>query len=290
MLIRAGSERRATGGTAMNDQSSRSHAMFIITLTQFLGAGDDATKRTSRLKLVDLAGSENLNKSKAAGQRQQARAASGMPCHARADTHRCCGCCNAACCCMLLLHCCTLLPLRLRVGELCGQEAMAINSALSTLKRVLNALVKRTPHIPFRDSVLTRLLADSVGGNSRTTMIATVSPAAYNADETKNTLVWACKVRVAPASPPQVAGMPTSPALAQARRITNKAVVNEDNERLRMKRLEQEVARLKQLLAQASSRSDAAGAAAPGLSEEGALWRCCAVPPPRSPTRQPSEK
>ena len=78
-------------------------------------------------------------------------------------------------------------------------EAVSINKALSTLRRVLDACAsngngKRT-HIPFRDSALTKLLADSIGGNSRTTMIAAVGPSLYNYAESKNTLQWACKAR-----------------------------------------------------------------------------------------------
>ena len=137
MFIRAGSDRRAQASTDMNDTSSRSHAVFIVELTQHIGG----SRRTSQLKLVDLAGSENINKSGVTGQRQV--------------------------------------------------EAVSINKALSTLRRVLDALTKQskedsngtgkkkgaTTHIPFRDSALTKLLADSMGGNCRTTMIAAVGPA-----------------------------------------------------------------------------------------------------------------
>eukprot|EP00164_Ancoracysta_twista_P007011 GFYU01009873.1.p1 GENE.GFYU01009873.1~~GFYU01009873.1.p1 ORF type:complete len:553 (+),score=154.13 GFYU01009873.1:72-1661(+) len=174
LFIRIGSERRSTSGTEMNHASSRSHALFTITLTQTFGGGE--TTRTSRIKLVDLAGSENLNKSKATGQRQQ--------------------------------------------------EATAINSALSSLKRVLTALVNKSTHVPFRDSALTKLLADSLGGNSRTTMVATVSPSVYNLSETKSTLTWACR----------------------ARKIKNTATVNEDNDKRKVKTLEDEVELLKKQL------------------------------------------
>ena len=176
MFIRAGSDRRACAATDMNDVSSRSHAVFIVELTQHISG----SRRTSSIKLVDLAGSENINKSGATGQRQV--------------------------------------------------EAVSINKALSTLRRVLDALAKEskaakgaTSHIPFRDSVLTKLLADSMGGNCRTTMIAAVGPSSYNYAESKNTLTWACK----------------------ARKIKCQAVKNEQNDGVKLKSLKSEVEELR---------------------------------------------
>lgn len=68
-------------------------------------------------------------------------------------------------------------------------EAVKINQSLSTLGNVISALVDgRSSHIPYRNSKLTRLLQDSLGGNSKTVMIANVGPADYNADETLTTL------------------------------------------------------------------------------------------------------
>jgi len=68
-------------------------------------------------------------------------------------------------------------------------EAVKINLSLSTLGNVISALVDgRSSHVPYRNSKLTRLLQDSLGGNAKTVMIATVGPADYNADETLNTL------------------------------------------------------------------------------------------------------
>eukprot|EP01044_Picomonas_judraskeda_P002360 COSAG03_NODE_167_length_11280_cov_8.065468_5_plen_716_part_00 len=187
MFIRAGSDRRACASTNMNDTSSRSHAVFIVELTQHIAG----SRRTSQLKLVDLAGSENINKSGVTGQRQV--------------------------------------------------EAVSINKALSTLRRVLDALTKQskeeakgtsgkkgaTTHVPFRDSALTKLLADSMGGNCRTTMIAAVGPASYNYAESKNTLTWACK----------------------ARKIKCQAVKNEKNDQGNIKSLKSEVEELRAKLA-----------------------------------------
>jgi hypothetical protein len=69
------------------------------------------------------------------------------------------------------------------------KEGISINVGLLTLGNVISALSdpkRKTKHIPYRDSKLTRILQDSLGGNSRTLMIACVSPAHINADETLN--------------------------------------------------------------------------------------------------------
>ena len=80
------------------------------------------------------------------------------------------------------------------------KEGVAINSSLLTLGNVICALSdgdarKRGGHVPYRNSKLTRLLADSLGGNSRTVMLACVSPAEVNVDETLNTLRYAARAR-----------------------------------------------------------------------------------------------
>jgi len=67
-------------------------------------------------------------------------------------------------------------------------EAKNINKSLLSLGQVINALVKKSSHVPYRDSKLTELLADSLGGNTKTAMFATVSPASTNYDETSSTL------------------------------------------------------------------------------------------------------
>ena len=68
-------------------------------------------------------------------------------------------------------------------------EAVKINLSLSTLGNVISALVDgHSTHIPYRNSKLTRLLQDSLGGNSKTVMIANIGPSEYNSDETLNTL------------------------------------------------------------------------------------------------------
>ena len=70
-----------------------------------------------------------------------------------------------------------------------------INQSLLTLGRVINALVDKSPHIPYRESKLTRLLQDSLGGQTRTCIIATVGPALSNLEETVSTLEYASKAK-----------------------------------------------------------------------------------------------
>ncbi|EAQ93720.1 hypothetical protein CHGG_01955 [Chaetomium globosum CBS 148.51] len=74
-------------------------------------------------------------------------------------------------------------------------EAGLINKSLLTLGRVINALVDRSPHIPYRESKLTRLLQDSLGGRTKTCIIATISPAKSNLEETISTLDYAFRAK-----------------------------------------------------------------------------------------------
>ena len=76
-----------------------------------------------------------------------------------------------------------------------AREAGNINQSLLTLGRVITALVEKTPHVPYRESKLTRILQDSLGGHTRTSIIATVSPASINQEETMSTLDYACRAK-----------------------------------------------------------------------------------------------
>lgn len=76
-----------------------------------------------------------------------------------------------------------------------AREAGTINQSLLTLGRVINALLERKPHIPYRESKLTRLLQDSLGGKTKTCIIATISPAASNIEETLSTLEYAHRAK-----------------------------------------------------------------------------------------------
>lgn len=171
--LEQGSLSRATGSTNMNNQSSRSHAIFTITLEQMrklnaVSLGDSPPSESmneeylcAKLHLVDLAGSERAKRTGSDGLR--------------------------------------------------FKEGVHINKGLLALGNVISALGdekkrKEGVHVPYRDSKLTRLLQDSLGGNSRTVMIACISPADINAEETLNTLKYANR----------------------ARNIQNKPVVNRD--------------------------------------------------------------
>ena len=119
------------------------------------------------------------------------------------------------------------------------KEATKINMSLSALGNVISALVDgRHSHIPYRDSKLTRLLQDSLGGNTKTVMIAAISPADYNLDETLSTLRYA----------------------SRAKAIKNKPRVNEDPKDALLKQYEDEIKRLKAML-------ENGGPAAPSLSQ-----------------------
>jgi len=108
------------------------------------------------------------------------------------------------------------------------KEATKINLSLSALGNVISALVanKAGRHIPYRDSKLTRLLQSSLGGNTKTIMIAAISPAEYNYEETLSTLRYANR----------------------AKNIKNKPKVNEDPKDALLKEYQSEIARLKALL------------------------------------------
>ncbi|XP_016939393.3 chromosome-associated kinesin KIF4 isoform X2 [Drosophila suzukii] len=136
-----GSSGRAVAATAMNETSSRSHAIFTLTLVATKLDGKESA--TSRFNLVDLAGSERCSKTLASGER--------------------------------------------------FKEGVNINKGLLALGNVINALGsgQAAGFIPYRASKLTRMLQDSLGGNSITLMIACVSPADYNVAETLSTLRYA---------------------------------------------------------------------------------------------------
>lgn len=133
-----GSQNRTIASTRMNERSSRSHSIFVMTIAQKdLGTG---TSKLSRIYFVDLAGSEKVAKTDVKGKQLE--------------------------------------------------EAKNINKSLTALGMVINTLAegKKGSHIPYRDSKLTRLLQDSLGGNSMTTLLIACSMCSYNDKETLSTL------------------------------------------------------------------------------------------------------
>ncbi|KAM8862792.1 kinesin-like protein KIF1B isoform 1-T2 [Spinachia spinachia] len=191
-LMDAGNKARTVAATNMNETSSRSHAVFTIVFTQKKhdSETDISTEKVSKISLVDLAGSERADSTGATGTRLK--------------------------------------------------EGANINKSLTTLGKVISALAevtqdnctskskkkKKTDFIPYRDSVLTWLLRENLGGNSRTAMVAALSPADINYDETLSTLRYADR----------------------AKNIKCNAVINEDPNNKLVRDLKDEVARLKELL------------------------------------------
>lgn len=112
------------------------------------------------------------------------------------------------------------------------KEASKINRALSSLGNVISALAEKSPHVPYRDSKLTRLLQDSLGGNSKTIMIANIGPSEYNYNETLTTLRYAHR----------------------AKTIQNKPIMNEDPQDTQLREYQEEIARLKQLISDRQSK------------------------------------
>lgn len=189
-VMRRGGNSRAVAATNMNQESSRSHSIFVITVTQ--KNLETGSAKSGQLFLVDLAGSEKVGKTGASGQ--------------------------------------TL------------EEAKKINKSLSALGMVINALTDgKSTHIPYRDSKLTRILQESLGGNSRTTLIINCSPSSYNDAETVSTLRFGVR----------------------AKAIKNKAKVN----------AELSPAELKQLLRKAQSQVTSFETYISALESEVTVWR-----------------
>ncbi|GAB1609860.1 kinesin-like protein KIF3B [Argonauta hians] len=178
-VMNVGNQNRAVGATNMNEHSSRSHAIFIITIEcSEMGVDGENHIRVGKLNLVDLAGSERQTKTGSTGDRLK--------------------------------------------------EATKINLSLSALGNVISALVDgKSSHIPYRDSKLTRLLQDSLGGNARTVMVANIGPASYNYDESITTLRYANR----------------------AKNIKNKPKINEDPKDALLREFQEEIKRLKAHLA-----------------------------------------
>lgn len=186
-LMDEGNKARTVAATNMNETSSRSHAVFTLTLTQKRHDAETNmdTEKVAKISLVDLAGSERATSTGATGARLK--------------------------------------------------EGAEINRSLSTLGRVIAALADMSNgvkakakgmQVPYRDSILTWLLKDSLGGNSLTAMIAAISPADINFEETLSTLRYA----------------------DSAKRIKNHAVVNEDPNARMIRELKEELAQLRSKL------------------------------------------
>uniref|UniRef100_A0A8C3L974 Kinesin family member 27 n=1 Tax=Chrysolophus pictus TaxID=9089 RepID=A0A8C3L974_CHRPC len=160
-LLESGNAARHTGTTQMNEHSSRSHAIFTISICQKQSA--ESQKNTdvpqnpswksvrmiaSKFHFVDLAGSERVTKTGNTGER--------------------------------------------------FKESIQINSGLLALGNVISALgdpKRKSVHIPYRDAKITRILKDSLGGNAKTVMITCISPSSSDFDESLNSLKYANRAK-----------------------------------------------------------------------------------------------
>ncbi|MBN3302566.1 KIF3A protein, partial [Amia calva] len=196
-IMTLGHKNRSVGATNMNEHSSRSHAIFTITIEcSEKGVDGNQHVRMGKLHLVDLAGSERQGKTGATGQRLK--------------------------------------------------EATKINLSLSTLGNVISALVDgKSTHVPYRNSKLTRLLQDSLGGNSKTMMCANIGPADYNYDETISTLRYANR----------------------AKNIKNKARINEDPKDALLRQFQKEIEELKKKLEEGEEISGSEGSGSDEMEE-----------------------
>lgn len=146
-LMTEGNKSRTVAATNMNAESSRSHAVFSVVLTQTIYDRQSGVtgEKVSRMSLVDLAGSERAVKTGAVGD-------------------------------------------RLKEGSNINKSLTTLGLVISKLADASSGKARNDKFVPYRDSVLTWLLKDNLGGNSRTVMVATISPAADNFEETLSTL------------------------------------------------------------------------------------------------------
>ncbi|KAK7142054.1 hypothetical protein R3I94_011674 [Phoxinus phoxinus] len=209
-LLEEGIANRITAATHVHDASSRSHAIFTIQYTQAILENNLPSEIVSKINLVDLAGSERADP-----QYCRDRITEG------ANINK------------------SLVTLGIVISALAQNSQMfsssqSINSVLSECEgstvgsqsSSLSGSGRRHCFIPYRDSVLTWLLKDSLGGNSKTIMVATVSPSSSSYNETLSTLRYA----------------------AHARNIVNKPRVNEDANVRLIRELREEIDRLKSML------------------------------------------
>lgn len=173
-IMRIGSKSRTVASTNMNARSSRSHAIFTLVFTQTKIAADmsAAIDTVSKINLVDLAGSERVAASGVAGSRLKETANINKSLHMLGR---------------VISALANLSSEELDSRE--GSSRLDENSSPNTGKK--NRRKKAQKIIPYRDSTLTWLLKPSLGGNSKTTMFVTVSPACFNYDETLTTLRYA---------------------------------------------------------------------------------------------------
>eukprot|EP00939_MAST-03C_sp_MAST-3C-sp1_P004925 g4925.t1 len=173
-LLRKGMRCRVVRATSSNEQSSRSHAIFqlVLEVEDASHGADVAVLRRSKLNLVDLAGSERWIEESLGKAKKNSSSSLGKP-----------GFVNR------IKETAQAKKVRLTTNF---SEHTTINKSLSALGNCIAALTDTSRvHVPFRDSQLTRLLSDSLGGNTRTTLVAVVNPSRDSADDTAATIRFA---------------------------------------------------------------------------------------------------
>jgi hypothetical protein len=223
-LIDQGNKERATASTAMNNQSSRSHAILTIYFTQIITDPSIGKPRqvVSKINLVDLAGSERVESSEV----------EGINFTEAININK------------------SLTTLGNVISKLAAQSKDKIvkkpKKSGIVKKPVKKSILKKPTHIPYRDSTLTWILRESLGGNSKTYMIATLSPSSINYNESISTLRYASNVK----------------------QIINTVKVNEDPNDKLIRALKAEIAELKMQVSLRRSDANFNGDDLSMLSEE----------------------
>ncbi|XP_067655399.1 kinesin-like protein KIF27 [Haliotis asinina] len=200
-LLESGSAARHTGSTQMNEHSSRSHSIFTIVISQKWCEDDVLASRRSRhaSDSSDILDDDTSMSHTMAGKFHFVDLAGSERAHRTGN-----------------------------VGDR-FKESIHINTGLLSLGNVISALgdpKKKSTHIPYRESKITRLLKDSLGGNAQTLMICCISPASANFDESLNALKYANR----------------------ARNIRNKPIVNRDIQSIRFEEMQSEIKALREEL------------------------------------------
>ncbi|OMJ27898.1 Kinesin-like protein KIF1C [Smittium culicis] len=220
-VLTAGNEKRATASTNLNSVSSRSHAVFTIKLIQkaFNEEKSSLIETVSKISLVDLAGSEKIHLTGATDLRMREGISINKSLTTLSKVTSALAASSAA-------SSLPNSPRRLSHGANSPTLPNNHSPGNSFFESKFRSIKAKPPvHIPYRDSVLTWLLKESLGGNSRTSLIATVNPLNYN--ETLSTLNYA----------------------ERTKKIVNVAVVNEDSTESLVNKLKQEIKLLKDQLA-----------------------------------------
>jgi hypothetical protein len=181
--INKGFASRATSSTKMNDQSSRSHCLVQIRLEQKKADGSSDVTKNSKLNLVDLAGSEKVKKTGAKGAALKEAQNINTSLSALGKIIR-------------MLSDKQMKQTEKDKKEGAGGEEKSAADEKKKKSRRKGSNQEKQQHIPYRDSKLTRMLQNSLGGNTKTMLLVACSPHDDNFDETMSTLKFAARARM----------------------------------------------------------------------------------------------